>query len=641
MHSLGLAWEEAAQALAAISREITPATRGVLNSVGGSVADEFASFVRQLQSNVPDMAEASGQLGKLGRNTGVQLEYAKYMILAQLVWLAFEIAQMAFWAPEAIPALITSARLIVRMLLRRLLTSIATGIGMMVGMDAVIQGIQMLKGDRTSWSVQNTISAIESGAIGGAIGGLTFGLGDAFVPKFAGSLIGKGLLGGASGVASTAAMNALFGSGEPSDLGFGGAAGAIGAIAGGGGKRRGGGGDETKVDDFDFHLPDVPDLPDLHGPGKLPEEGMGGGLGDGLGGLGGLEGDRGSGGGSGGSGGFGSGGHGSTGTPAGGSHGTPVRTTGGDHQVSGSTSGVRPPVEPGTNHAPPAEADSHEAAVSSPVSVPAPEVRTNGSPSGVGSHGVGTGGSTSTSASHSAPPITTTNHPAATGDGHVSEPIVHANAPRNAELPGFTTAFPSGNDHAAGGAGDTGARESAAPPPVRGATGGAGTGSAPPVRSGGGQGGSSSGGPSEVAPRAPRPPTSVSTEGGGLGAGAGAGAGAGNGVGGGAQHAGATPPAHQPPAVVAEPGGSGDSHPVLPDAPTQTPGTSPTSTTSLASGGPGRAVAAATRSRTCRRMRRARRRSSRSRRWTPPPRRAGAPVRSTRSPTCPRTRPAR
>lgn len=268
MRSLGMAWDDAARALAAISREITPATRGVLNSVGGSVADEFGSFVRQLQSNVPDMAEASSQLGKLGKNTGVQLEYAKYMILVQLVWLAFEIAQLAFWAPEAIPALITSVRLVVRMLLRRLFTAIATGIGMMVAMDAVIQGIQMLKGDRTSWSVENTVAAIESGAIGGAIGGAAFGLGGAFVPKFSGSLIGKAILGAGSGAASTVAMNELFHSGEPEDVGFGAAAGAIGALGGGGGKRRAGGGGETRVDTFDFHLPSVPDLPDLHGPAK-------------------------------------------------------------------------------------------------------------------------------------------------------------------------------------------------------------------------------------------------------------------------------------------------------------------------------------------------------------------------------------
>ncbi|WP_443053950.1 WXG100-like domain-containing protein, partial [Streptomyces sp. IBSBF 2435] len=619
MRSLGMAWDDAARALAAISREITPATRGVLNSVGGSVADEFGSFVRQLQSNVPDMAEASSQLGKLGRNTGVQLEYAKYMILVQLVWLAFEIAQLAFWAPEAIPALITSVRLVVRMLLRRLFTAIATGIGMMVAMDAVIQGIQMLKGDRTSWSVENTVAAIESGAIGGAIGGAAFGLGGAFVPKFSGSLIGKAILGAGSGAASTVAMNELFHSGEPEDVGFGAAAGAIGAL-GGGGKRRAGGGGETRVDTFDFHLPSVPDLPDLHGPAKPPGSGFESGGTGGASGRGGPAAsgpDAGSG--------PGAGSHGGAATDGSGgppvrTTGGPVNTTGGDTRAPGGTPFVRPPVESEDGHVPVAEAGSHPSAATGPETVSPRPVRTTGSAT-AGGHGsdvpdhraggpapvsgvraAGTGGSGGTFTPRGAPPTTTAYHPAAGGEGRTAEPAVRQSAAPNSELPGFTTAFPARTDQApagpvasgppvthTSGAGDGPVRgEQGAAPSALGGSGGVvapvhvesaalspGAGSATPVRSDTGQDGAPHGGPAEVAPRAPRPPASVGGEGGGLGAGHSAGAGTT-----GTQGAGHVPPAHQPPTVVAEPSEAGGSHLVLPDTPSRTPGGS------LRSGGP-------------------------------------------------------
>src|ERR1700753_3365178 len=103
LRALGEAWDEAAQQLVNLADEIGPAGQGVLNSVGGQVAEEFNSFLSQLQSNIPEMAKSAGQLGELGKNTGVQIEYSKYMILGQLIWLAAEIAQGAFFAPQAIP----------------------------------------------------------------------------------------------------------------------------------------------------------------------------------------------------------------------------------------------------------------------------------------------------------------------------------------------------------------------------------------------------------------------------------------------------------------------------------------------------------------------------------------------------------
>ena len=262
---LGEAWEDTAQQLVDISEEIGPATQGVLSNIGGSVATEFKSFVDQLQTNLPDMAQAAGQMGTLGKETGVQVEYAKYMILAQLAWLAVEIVDLSWWAPEAVPAAITAARVAVWMILRRLLTSIASGIGFMVGMDALIQAIQLLKGDRTHWDWQSTLSAVESGAIAGAIGGIIGEGAGHFAPGLAKNIIGKGIIGGATGVASSAALTGIFGGSN--DFGEAFAGGAIGSMLGGGGRRGGEGPHVPKEETPDIHVPTAIDLhlPDANG----------------------------------------------------------------------------------------------------------------------------------------------------------------------------------------------------------------------------------------------------------------------------------------------------------------------------------------------------------------------------------------
>ncbi|MFE2409932.1 hypothetical protein ACFXDE_16510 [Kitasatospora sp. NPDC059408] len=276
LRALGAAWYDTAQQLDSITKEIGPATLGVRNSISGPVAEQFNAFTQQLQTNLPQMAEAANQIGDLGDNTGVQVEYAKLMVLAQLIWLAYELSTLSFAAPEAIPAAITSARLIVQMILRRLLVSVISGVGFMVGMDALIQSIQiLLLHDRTKWDTDSTIQAVEGGAIGGAIGGILGGGLGAFAPKFGGSLIGKLAVGGATGVITTATMTAAFGGDADYTSAL--TSGLIGALGGG---KHGRGGEEgkTKIDPVnlkeikapDLHLPDVQPVdvhtPDVHAP---------------------------------------------------------------------------------------------------------------------------------------------------------------------------------------------------------------------------------------------------------------------------------------------------------------------------------------------------------------------------------------
>ncbi|MDX2705651.1 hypothetical protein PV350_22730, partial [Streptomyces sp. PA03-6a] len=136
LRALGELWDQAARQLMALASEIGPSVRGVLESVGGSVADGFATFTRRLRASLPEMSDAAGRLGQFGKHTALQIEYAKYMIIGMLSWTAFEIGQLAFWAPEAIPALISGARAIFMMIMKRLLVSIATGAAIGFGLDA-------------------------------------------------------------------------------------------------------------------------------------------------------------------------------------------------------------------------------------------------------------------------------------------------------------------------------------------------------------------------------------------------------------------------------------------------------------------------------------------------------------------------
>lgn len=199
--ALGTAWEEAARELDAVGPELQPIIAEVLASIAGPTVEQFRGFTSQLLTNLRQMAESADQLSQLARTTGVEIEYTKYMILVQLVWMAMEIAQWVLFAPEVVPAVLATGRLAVQMILRRLLAAV----GMMVGTDAAIQSLQMLKDDRTHWNVYNTLQAAEPGAIGG----LFFGGGAVLAPKFAQSLLGRLALGGATGAASTAAMGGI------------------------------------------------------------------------------------------------------------------------------------------------------------------------------------------------------------------------------------------------------------------------------------------------------------------------------------------------------------------------------------------------------------------------------------------------
>ncbi|WP_459650942.1 scabin-related ADP-ribosyltransferase [Kitasatospora sp. Ki12] len=179
------------------------------DSFEGEAADAFVAQMNQLiggtggSDYVTSAGQVAKQLGDFAHKVANQVEYAKWMIIAQLIQLVAQIAWAIAMLPitfggsiaEVFAAYKITGELIKQIfiwLFKQLLLheflSITTG----MVMDGIIQGIQIGKGHKDHWEKESFIQAIEMGAINGLLTGplelLTFGLGKAF-----GRIFGRGL----------------------------------------------------------------------------------------------------------------------------------------------------------------------------------------------------------------------------------------------------------------------------------------------------------------------------------------------------------------------------------------------------------------------------------------------------------------
>nr|WP_257019505.1 protein-glutamine glutaminase family protein [Streptomyces sp. TLI_235] len=202
--------------------EKVPELRGYLvdlvnccrDSFEGQAADAFLLQMRRLigETGSTDYVSSSGevakQLGDFAHKVANQVEYAKWMIIAQLIQLVAQIA----WAIAMIPitfggsiaeifvAYKVTGELIKQIfiwLLKQLLLHEFLSITTAMVMDGIIQGIQIGKGHKDHWESESFIQSIEMGAINGLLTGplelLTFGIGKLFGRMF-GSGLTKNLL---------------------------------------------------------------------------------------------------------------------------------------------------------------------------------------------------------------------------------------------------------------------------------------------------------------------------------------------------------------------------------------------------------------------------------------------------------------
>ncbi|WP_310719369.1 scabin-related ADP-ribosyltransferase [Streptomyces lydicus] len=257
VRAIGAVWKGVSHELDRVAASVDPVTARVLGSVKGAAASAFGSFASRLRQTIPSMAGAADDIGTMSVNTAQQVEYAKYMILAQSAWLAAEIVALAssFYGSALIPAEITAVRINVQLILRRAFKAVVSAAVTQAAMDAAVQGIQFLKGDRTEWDVQGTALGAAMGAMGGAIGMPISLAGSALAPKLSQTVVGHAVTGAVSGVAVGAATNLAFDAGQ--DLGLAAGAGAIGGATGW--RHRPGGASPTGVENVEG-VPEAPKL---------------------------------------------------------------------------------------------------------------------------------------------------------------------------------------------------------------------------------------------------------------------------------------------------------------------------------------------------------------------------------------------
>ncbi|MGV9935202.1 WXG100-like domain-containing protein [Streptomyces olivaceoviridis] len=152
-------------------RDVSPSAALVSDALEGPTAEAFKAHVHKLKATLPHGVAAARDLSESLRETAVQVQYAKYMILVQLLWLAYTIVELvAFGLPEVAVAVTRGVAAVLRQIARQLVRAVATGAAVGGLMELGVQLVQMWQGfrDRLSWK-----DVFLQAGWGGVGGGLT------------------------------------------------------------------------------------------------------------------------------------------------------------------------------------------------------------------------------------------------------------------------------------------------------------------------------------------------------------------------------------------------------------------------------------------------------------------------------------
>src|SRR6266705_5231823 len=184
----------------------TQVVHGVSADFEGAAADAFVTRMKDFVGGDRDYLRAAavqaGQLGEFAHYIANQVEYAKWMIIAQLIQLLVEIAIAValgvfggpMWAQVAINEVLTREFIVnvMKFLVRTIAMHTAIGVSTAGAMDWIIQGIQIAEGNRERRDTGLTLQALEFGAIAGVISG-PVGVLAAGAGKVVGNVFGRGL----------------------------------------------------------------------------------------------------------------------------------------------------------------------------------------------------------------------------------------------------------------------------------------------------------------------------------------------------------------------------------------------------------------------------------------------------------------
>jgi uncharacterized protein YukE len=181
------AYRTAAEGVKGVLDQANGASSTVVSSQTGEAVQAFQEYWKKFaegdESYLPKLQKICEQLAESCDNTALEVEYTKLSIIASLIALAIEIAALvaaAFatfgTASAGIPIAQQATRLIVQFTFRQLIIAILKEVAISVGIDAAIQGIQVLSGNRKDWDWGKTGEAAVSGAVSGLVGGVSGGL---------------------------------------------------------------------------------------------------------------------------------------------------------------------------------------------------------------------------------------------------------------------------------------------------------------------------------------------------------------------------------------------------------------------------------------------------------------------------------
>lgn len=194
------AWSTMQRSLKVLDQALQRSRDAVSANMTGAYADAHARWIdSQMRPMLDELQQEADNYANLCKNTSADVQYTKTMIIVQLGIVA---ATLAFeWLPgigQAITgAAVATARVAISQIMKQVLQKVlnhtvigaAAGAGLMTSIDAAIQGMQMLTGERTEWNEDFTKGSAMGGALAGGMGGA--------------------LSGGVRGVGSQAASGAL------------------------------------------------------------------------------------------------------------------------------------------------------------------------------------------------------------------------------------------------------------------------------------------------------------------------------------------------------------------------------------------------------------------------------------------------
>ncbi|MFD7907774.1 toxin glutamine deamidase domain-containing protein [Kitasatospora sp. NPDC059747] len=201
------AYEQLAKDLPDLRRLIATVAVKARQEFEGEAARQFSVAMNQFigvgggDDYVSAAADTAKALADCAGDVANQVEYTKWMAIAQLADLLFEIALATFWAPFTFGADFAglslkyfftreALQLLLKYLIKTILMHTFSGVVKGMLMDSIIQGIQMADGDRHTYDVDAFKQSLLNGFVGGLISGpvSVFGMG---LGKLIGSLVGK------------------------------------------------------------------------------------------------------------------------------------------------------------------------------------------------------------------------------------------------------------------------------------------------------------------------------------------------------------------------------------------------------------------------------------------------------------------